>query len=145
VLLASSFRFGAIYGFAGDRSIPLSERFFAGGSASLRGFDTDRAGPLGLDNEPIGGNALLIGNLELQVPLIYRLRLAGFYDGGNVFSSLGAIRLSDFSHTVGFGLRVRTPFGPIRLDYGINLNLSPTLRSLGYRQGHFFLTLGPPF
>jgi outer membrane protein insertion porin family len=145
LLIASSLRFGAIYGYAGDRSIPLSERFFAGGSASLRGFDTDRAGPLGLDNEPIGGNALLIGNLELQVPLIYRLRLAGFYDGGNVFSSLGAIRLSDFSHTVGVGLRVRTPFGPIRLDYGINLNLSSNLRSLGYKQGHFFLTLGPPF
>jgi outer membrane protein insertion porin family len=145
LLMASSFRFGILYGFAGDRSIPLSERFFAGGSAGLRGFDTDRAGPLGSNNEPIGGNALLIGNLELRVPLISRFQLAGFYDGGNVFSNAGAIRLSDFSHTVGLGLRVRTPFGPVRLDYGINLNLSSSLRSLGYKQGHFFLTIGPPF
>jgi outer membrane protein insertion porin family len=145
LLMASSLRFGLIYGFAGDRSIPLSERFFAGGGASLRGFDTDRAGPLGLNNEPIGGNALLIGNLELRVPLISRFQLAGFYDGGNVYPSVGAIRFSDFSHTVGAGLRVRTPFGPIRLDYGVNLNLPSSLRSLGYKQGHFFLTIGPPF
>jgi outer membrane protein insertion porin family len=145
LLMASSFRFGIIHGFAGDRSIPLSERFFAGGSAGLRGFDTDRAGPLGLNNEPIGGSALLIGNLELRVPLISRFQLAGFYDGGNVYSSVDAIRFSAFSHTVGAGLRVRTPFGPIRVDYGINLNLPSSLRSLGYKQGHFFLTIGPPF
>lgn len=145
LLMASSFRFGLIHGFAGDRSIPLSERFFAGGSSSLRGFDTDRAGPLGSSNEPIGGNALLIGNLELRAPLVSRFQLAGFYDGGNVYSSVGAIRLSDFSHTVGIGLRVKTPFGPIRLDYGINLNLPSSLRSLGYKQGQFSFTIGPPF
>ncbi|MGA2263997.1 MAG: BamA/TamA family outer membrane protein, partial [Acidobacteriota bacterium] len=67
------------------------------------------------------------------------------YDGGNVFPTLGDIRLSGLSHTVGVGLRVKTPFGPIRIDYGFNLNLSSQLRSLGYKQGHFFLTIGPPF
>ena len=145
LLMASSLRFGILHPFAGDRSIPISERFFAGGGSTLRGFDTDLAGPLGLNNEPIGGNALLIGNLELRVPLVSRLELAAFYDGGNVFTSVSAIRLSDVSHTVGIGLRVKTPFGPIRVDYGINLNLSAQLRSLGYKQGHFFLTIGPPF
>lgn len=145
LLMASSLRFGILYGFAGDRSIPISERFFAGGGSSLRGFDVDRAGPLGLNNEPIGGNALLIGNLELRVPLVSSLQFAGFYDGGNVFANVHQIGLSRISHTVGAGLRVKTPFGPIRIDYGINLNLSLQLQSLGYKQGHFFVTIGPPF
>ncbi len=145
LLMASSVRFGILWGFAGDRSIPISERFFAGGASSLRGFDVDRAGPLGENNEPIGGNALLIGNLELRVPLISSLQFAGFYDGGNVFENVHQIGLSEISHTVGAGLRVRTPFGPIRIDYGLNLNLSQQLRSIGYKQGHFFVTIGPLF
>ena len=68
------------------------------------------AGPLDSNNEPIGGNALLIGNLELRVPLVSRFQLVGFYDTGNVFTSVSAIRLSDFSHTAGIGLRVKTPW-----------------------------------
>jgi outer membrane translocation and assembly module TamA len=128
----------------GER-IPISERFFAGGSASLRGFATDTAGPLGQNNEPIGGNVLLIGNQELIVPVMRRLEITGFYDVGNVFSSFSAFRFSDISHTVGIGLRVKTPFGPIRISYGLNLNLTAQLRSLGYKQGHFFLNIGPPF
>jgi outer membrane protein assembly complex protein YaeT len=145
ILMAASFRFGLIHGFAGDRTIPISERFFAGGGSSLRGFSVDAAGPLGLNNEPIGGNALLIGNLELRVPLVSRFQLAIFYDGGNVYPNVSALNYSDFSHTLGGGLRLKTPFGPIRLDYGINLNLSEELRSLGYKRGHFFVTIGPPF
>jgi len=90
---------------------------------------------------------LVIGNLELMVPLplIGRVELAGFYDCGNVFSKVGAIRLSGFSHALGGGLRLRTPFGPVRIDYGINLNLSAYLRSFGYKKGQFFVTIGPPF
>jgi outer membrane protein insertion porin family len=151
LLMASSFRLGLLGPIGGDTSvpagerIPISERFFAGGAASLRGFATDRAGPLGQNQEPIGGNMLLIGNLELRLPLISRTELAVFYDGGNVYPTPGEIRLSTFSHTIGLGLRVKTPLGPIRIDYGFNLNLSNELRSFGYKTGHFFLTIGPPF
>jgi outer membrane protein insertion porin family len=151
VLSASSFRFGLLYPIGGDLSVParlrvpISERFFGGGSSTLRGFATDRAGPLGQGNEPIGGNALLIGNQELSVPVMRRFEIAGFYDVGNVFTGIRAIRWSDVSHTVGVGLRIKTPFGPVRLNYGINLNLSAQLRSFGYKAGHFFLTIGPPF
>ena len=143
--LASYLRFGFIHPFAGDRNVPISERLFAGGASTLRGFETDRAGPLGPSNEPVGGNALLIGNLELRLPLVSRLEMSGFYDGGNVFLNLSSIRLSDVSHTVGVGLRIRTPFGPIRLDYGVNLNLPPHLKVLGYKAGHFSVTIGPSF
>jgi outer membrane protein insertion porin family len=151
LLLASALRIGLLGPIGGDKSIPvgqripISERFFAGGASSLRGFTSDRAGPLGLNGEPIGGNALLIGNLELRIPLVSRMELAGFYDGGNVYSTPGAMRFSTFSHAVGFGLRIKTPLGPIRVDYGFNLNLSSQLKSYGYKSGHFFVTIGPPF
>jgi outer membrane protein insertion porin family len=145
-LLASSLRLGFSHPFGGDTELPLSERFFAGGGSSLRGFDTDMAGPLNpATNRPLGGNALIIANLELRLPLMRSLQLVPFYDTGNVFSSLDTVRLSGFTHTLGLGLRIRTPFGPLRADYGLNLNLSQDLRSRGLKSGHFFITIGPPF
>src|SRR5262249_8621141 len=121
---AGSLRFGTAYPFGGDVSIPISERFFAGGGSSLRGFDTDHAGPLdAVTNQPVGGNALFITNVEIRAPLLRSVWLAGFYDTGNVFRTLSEISLSKFSHTVGFGIRIKTPFGPLRFDYGFNLNL----------------------
>ena len=84
--------------------LPISERFFAGGSTSLRGFDFESAGPrvvivpqgtfrnskgdiVSLDpfTVPFGGNALAIVNLEARVPLTKSIRAVPFYDGGNVF------------------------------------------------------------
>ncbi len=146
LLMAGSFRFGAAHPYGGDTAIPISERFFAGGGSSLRGFDTDFAGPLDpVTNKPVGGNALVIANLEMRVPVLSSVRLAGFYDTGNVFRELSDVSLRGFSHTVGIGIRVKTPFGPLRADYGYNLNLSRDLRARGLTPGHFFITIGPPF
>jgi len=84
--------------------LPISERFFAGGSTTLRGFDFESAGPrvvivpqgtfrnskgeivtLNPFTVPFGGNALAIVNLEARVPLTASIRAVPFYDGGNVF------------------------------------------------------------
>jgi outer membrane protein assembly complex protein YaeT len=146
LLMASSFRFGAAHPFGGDLTIPISERYFAGGGSSLRGFEIDFAGPLDRNTyKPIGGNALVIGSLELRAPIFRFLHLAGFYDAGNVFSQISSIHFTDFSHTVGLGLRIKTPFGPLRADYGYNLNLPGDLRKRGFDRGHLFITIGPPF
>ncbi len=146
LVLAASLRVGLARPYGRDDSIPISERYFAGGASSLRGFGTDRAGPVDPETgEPTGGNSLLIGNLELRLPLVRMVRLAGFYDGGNVFGRIKDIRFADFSHTIGIGLRVKTPLGPLRLDYGYNLNLPERLKGYGYKPGHFFITIGPPF
>ena len=147
LLLAASLRFGAAKPYGRDRDLPISEKFFAGGGSSLRGFDTDRAGPLDpVTNRPLGGNALFIFNAEIKVPLLRSVHLAGFYDTGNVFSNLRDFSTSGFSHTIGVGIRVKTPFGPIRADYGFNLNLPSRLRGLGeYSPRQLFVTVGPPF
>ena len=146
LMVAGSLRLGAAHPYGGDLELPISERFFAGGGSSLRGFDTDFAGPLDpITNNPVGGNALVIGSLELRVPVFRFIHLAGFYDTGNVFRTVGDIHFSGFSHTVGLGLRIKTPFGPLRADYGFNLNLSSDLRNRGLTPHHLFITIGPPF
>jgi outer membrane protein insertion porin family len=145
-LLAVSMRLGLQRPFGAATTVPISERYFAGGGASLRGFETDYAGPLDpLTNKPLGGNALAIGNLEVKFPLFRMVYLAGFYDVGNVFAKIEDIKPSGFSHTIGLGIRIKTPFGPLRVDYGYNLNLSSDLQQRGLKRGHLFLTIGPPF
>ncbi len=146
LLLAAGLKIGAARSLDFIAELPISERFFAGGGASLRGFETDRAGPLfpGTD-KPQGGNALVVGNLELRTPLWRAIHVAGFYDSGNVFSRVGDIRFGAFSHTVGAGIRIKTPFGPLRADYGVNLNLPSALRLQGLSPRNLFITIGPPF
>jgi outer membrane protein insertion porin family len=119
-------------------TIPLPERFYAGGGTSLRGFGLNQAGPRDpATGFPIGGLALLIFNQELRFPMRLPFvgnRLGGtiFYDGGNVYDDIYHITLAwksksltdlnYWSNTVGFGLRYPTPIGPVRLDFGVLLN-----------------------
>ncbi|MGH9686365.1 MAG: POTRA domain-containing protein [Candidatus Acidiferrales bacterium] len=119
-------------------TIPLPERFYAGGGTSLRGFGLNQAGPRDpTTGFPIGGLALLIFNQELRFPMrlpVIGNRLGGtiFYDGGNVYDDIYHITLAwksksltdlnYWSNTVGFGLRYPTPVGPVRVDFGLLLN-----------------------
>lgn len=119
-------------------TVPLPERFFAGGGESLRGFGLNQAGPRDpVTGFPVGGLALLVFNQELRFPMRLPFvgnRLGGtlFYDGGNVYDDIYHIsfnwksssteNLNYFSHTVGFGLRYPTPIGPVRVDFGFLLN-----------------------
>jgi len=151
-VLARQTQFGVIVPFsppAGidpQESVPLPERFYAGGADSLRAFPFNQAGPRdigaplvpgGPSSEPtgfpLGGNALLINNIELRFPFIgQNIQGVLFHDMGNVYSSLGAIsfrfhqnNLQDFDymvHDVGFGIRYRTPVGPVRLDLAYSIN-----------------------
>jgi outer membrane protein insertion porin family len=120
-----------------DKLLPISERFFAGGATTLRGFRFEQAGPQAIvespNNDPsapvilpalipIGGNALTIMNFELRYPLTRQLRLVPFYDVGNVFPLVSNIRFRDMSNTLGLGLRFNTPIGPVGVDYGYLLN-----------------------
>jgi outer membrane protein assembly factor BamA len=141
VVLASSLRLGLSKPWGSTAVVPISERFFAGGSTSLRGFDLDQAGPLDpLTNKPLGGEALIIANLEFRIPVRNGLTFAPFYDTGNVFETISTIKLSKFTNTLGFGFRYKTPFGPVRVDFGFNLD-----RPAGIPSHQIFLTVGNPF
>jgi len=116
------------------RDVPLPERFYAGGAANHRGFPENQAGPRDTTTGfPVGGKALLIFGHELRYPLLGD-NLGGvlFHDMGNVYSRIGDISfrfrqrdLADFNYmvqSVGFGLRYRTPIGPIRVDLAFSPN-----------------------
>jgi outer membrane protein assembly complex protein YaeT len=115
--------------------IPITERFFMGGSQSMRGFSINQAGPRDpVTGYPIGGNALFLNSLELRTFFAQRrLGLVLFEDAGNVYTSIREMRLlkvtqsspGDFdytSHAVGLGFRFKTPVGPLSFDLGYNLN-----------------------
>jgi outer membrane protein insertion porin family len=150
-----------------DLLLPISERFFSGGSTTLRGFAYEEAGPrqvvvpqgqfrnnqgelMGLNpfTVPIGGNAMVVMNLEARVPVTRDLQVVPFYDGGNVFRSIADVlhpqpftRTGNFlndvnaqnlrvrwSHTLGLGFRIKTPLGgALAVDYGYLMNPSEFL------------------
>ena len=105
--------------------LPLSERFFAGGDTTVRGFALDRLGDdatIDQDGFPQGGNATLIFNGELRARVTAAIDLVGFLDSGNVYDRVGNISLSRIRGGAGFGVRYRSPVGPIRVDLGFKLD-----------------------
>jgi outer membrane protein assembly factor BamA len=154
---ANSVRVGLDRAFSGS-FVPTSQLFFAGGGTTIRGFPTDEAGPQrivpfcnvllstsGCVNVtvPVGGRQLFVLNSELRFPLKIMEALGGivFYDGGNVYTSINLNQfVSNYTNTIGIGLRYATPIGPIRVDLGRNLNPVPGIGATQY-----FITLGQAF
>jgi outer membrane protein insertion porin family len=104
--------------------LPASERFFAGGDTSVRGFALDTVGtPETLDKDgfPIGGNGLVVFNAEVRAPVRGNLSAVGFIDAGNVFAHATDIDLTELRSAVGFGFRYKSPVGPIRVDLGFKV------------------------
>ncbi len=125
-------------------TVPVPERFFAGGSNSFRGEPFERLGPKDPESGlPVGGKAIFLLNMEARFLLIGKfpnLYGAVFYDVGNVFPEMREFNFLELSQAVGMGLRYRTPLGPIRFDIGWNLN--PRDRRW---KPLFFLTIGNMF
>ena len=96
--------------------LPASERFFAGGDTTVRGFSLDALGTPGTldkDGFPIGGNATVILNAELRATVWPSIQAVGFFDAGNVFSLATDLDLREMRGAVGVGVRYRSPVGPI--------------------------------
>jgi outer membrane protein insertion porin family len=134
IVLARSLQLGYIQRWGGLSEIPLSERFYSGGASTNRAFPDNQAGPRDtLTGFPIGGSALFFHSTELRFPLIGD-SIGGvlFHDMGNVYTGVNTIsfrfhqkNLQDFDymvHSIGFGIRVRTPVGPIRADFSFSPN-----------------------
>ena len=134
IVIARSIQFGYIQRLGGLPEIPLAERWFSGGSTSNRAFPDNQAGPRDTDTGfPLGGNALLFHSTEIRFPLIGD-NLGGvlFHDMGNVYDQITDVNLrfrqrniQDFKYAVqavGFGIRYRTPIGPIRADFSFSPN-----------------------
>jgi outer membrane protein assembly factor BamA len=157
IVFANSIRLGFVKAFAGS-FVPTSQLYFSGGGTSLRGFPINEAGPQRLVpfcnvlksqsgcvnvTVPVGGRQLLILNSEVRFPLGIMKALGGvvFYDGGNVDRAINFHSLvTNYTNTVGIGLRYSTPIGPIRIDLGHNLNPLP-----GIKPTQYYITIGQAF
>lgn len=115
-------RAGVIVPYGNTSNIPVQERFFLGGPNTVRSFQLDGLGPRDSDGDPLGGLAFLLFNAEIQWPVINNFYLAAFADAGNLWSDANLIQPMDLRVGVGPGVRVYTPLGAIRVDYGYNLN-----------------------
>ncbi len=134
-------------------SVPIYERFFAGGAYTIRGYDERKVGPVDpASKDPLGGEAMFIGNIEYTYPIYQFLKIAAFYDVGNVWEKFGDIgsgkdafgvsNTGGLKSAIGLGLRFKTPIGPIMLDYGIPLNKEPGEDNIKSGKFHFSASHG---
>ncbi len=117
-----------------DTNIPFSKRFFLGGATSIRGWGRYDVSPLSESGLPIGGDSMLMASSELRTPIVGRLGGVLFLDLGNVWKESGGFDLTDLRYAAGAGLRYETPVGPIRFDFGYQLNPIPGLSVNGQPQ-----------
>jgi outer membrane protein insertion porin family len=113
--------------------VPKPDRFFAGGDYSMRGFGLDEV-------LPDGGNALVIGGVEVRRHLAGAFWVAAFAESGNVYPLVSDLSLRDLRYNAGLGLRYRSAVGPLRFDWGYKLDRQP-----GESAYHLHFTIGNAF
>lgn len=139
-----------VAGAYGGKDLPVQERIYLGGTTTVRGFKTFHLSPTetvtdasGVKREErIGGNKALYFNNEVMFPLYEPLGLKGmvFFDAGNAFKEGESLSLTDLRPTAGGGVRVATPFGLVRIEWGLNLDKRP-----GESSSAVHLTMGSTF
>ena len=159
-VLATRARIGTIDGAGSDEAcvapdqtsgfcpVPFFKRYFLGGSNSLRGWGRFEVSELSGSGLPIGGHSFLEMSAELRAPLFGKVTGVAFIDAGSVESRAWDIAFKDLRFDVGPGLRYVTPVGPIRVDFGYQLNPIPGLLVDGVpetRRWRLHFSLGQAF
>ena len=134
-------------GLAG-KAFPIFKNYFAGGIGSVRGFAPSSLGPRDpTTNDPIGGDKLVVGNIELTFPLPgtgydRTLRVFTFLDGGNVWAdnSTGSQGANGLRYGYGVGLAWISPVGPLKISFGL-----PVVKHAGDQYQKFQFQIGTAF
>lgn len=121
---------------AGQYSLPPDQRFYAGGSGTIRGFRYQSVGPTFINGDPIGGTAINAGQAEYRQRIGQSLGFVVFLDGGQVSQNVNPLD-STLRFGTGAGVRYYTPIGPIRLDFGLPIN-RPTNSITHKKEGDAF-------
>jgi outer membrane protein insertion porin family len=138
-VLSGRLEVGAGWGWGGEE-FPLFERFYLGGPNSFRGVKFREISPVDETGTRIGGTSELLGTVEYIIPLPFGFRLAAFFDIGNVYGFGTSFDPTDTREAAGGGVRWISPFGPIRIDYGVLLD-----RKSGEDFGAVHFSVGSPF
>ena len=148
-IFASGVRWGWLHGISGEPPITILDRFFdAGGGQTVRGYAEDSLSAVNIPvpsaggtEVPVGGTKLLLLNQEVRFPLFSKwFQGAVFIDAGNTFAPGKPLKLDQLAVGTGFGIRVMTPFAPIRIDVGYPLDRRPEDRSR-----RFYFSIGQIF
>ena len=132
-------------GFGPDELLPV-DRFFAGGGTTVRGYAENGLGPAGFDGTPSGGRSMLVVNQEARVSLGRWLGALVFVDAGNAFDR-AQFSARDLRVGYGLGLRVNSPIGLLRVDFGVPAAIPPnsTRRANQLGSGRYYLGFGHIF
>ncbi|MDG4476373.1 outer membrane protein assembly factor BamA [Thiovibrio frasassiensis] len=130
-----------------DKKLPVFEKFYLGGLNTIRGFDSGKISPLELNPDgttysKVGGEKMWYGNVEYIFPLVSEIGLKGlvFFDLGNVYTDSDTWDVADLRYSTGVGFRWLSPMGPLRLEWGYNLDPKE-----GEKQGVWDFSIGGAF
>jgi outer membrane protein insertion porin family len=138
-ILGTRFEAGYAHGWGGQE-LPIFERYYLGGPNTIRAFKFRSVSPVDDSGFKTGGTTEVLANVEYTIPLPFGLRVAFFFDIGNVYGFGLPFDLTDIRYGPGAGIRWQSPFGPIRVDYGLNVAPRP-----GEGPGAFHFSVGSPF
>jgi outer membrane translocation and assembly module TamA len=123
-----------------DATLPVNKRFYPGGDNSIRGYRDGEAAPRGADGLFVGAKSYVLLNAELEQALTADWSVVAFVDGLGTAARLGDYPFDQRLYTAGLGVRYQTLIGPIRLEYGRNLN-----PRVGDPRGTLQISIGNPF
>jgi outer membrane translocation and assembly module TamA len=120
--------------------VPSTYLLFCGGNNTVRGFARDELGPRDLNGVPRGGTTRIVGNMEIRFPIYRLIHGVAFVDVGSLTDGFDEIQFETFRWSIGGGGRLHTPVGPVRLEYGYQLQDNPPSD-----RGELHFALGFPF
>ncbi|MDP6523287.1 MAG: outer membrane protein assembly factor BamA [Kiritimatiellia bacterium] len=125
-VLSMRCRYDTVERYGNSDEVGISDRLFLGGGRTLRGFEYRDVGPKAIPADddaefssvyrPLGGKSLAMASVEYAVPIVKFVRIAAFYDIGNVWTDSFDIDLNDLASSTGVGIRLDMPGFPIRVD-----------------------------
>jgi outer membrane protein assembly complex protein YaeT len=128
------------FGAKSDIDLPVNVRFFPGGDGSIRGYTRGEAAPRAANGQFVGAKSVVQFNVELEQALTRKWSVVAFLDGLGAAVSLRDYPAADWLYSAGLGIRYNTIVGPVRLEYGRNLN-----PRAGDPSGTLLLSVGFPF
>jgi outer membrane protein assembly complex protein YaeT len=139
-ILAGRVAGSVAHGYSGNTSIPPNDRFYLGGGTTVRGYDFQTLGPEDSEGNPLGGNVMVLGNVEARFSVAGSFGAVLFCDAGGIWTEIQEISSGTAGFGIGAGVRYNTLIGPLRLDYGF----APTWEN-SLKRGKVYFAIGQAF